>query len=173
MPDLVAMSFSTSPKGRALICNVMLFGGWPVLVSGSAADMAGDAKIVAAIDAVNSVSLTFDIRFFGALYSDIDKLQVELLTYGLIRRDWPAFILALRIRVVFKQFDSFNAVISAGMLESSAMDGNLSLRKCLIQNMCQCADSHPCDWIPAVHAGMTAFLYLCITTRAPAWEPGI
>ncbi len=27
--------------------------------------------------------------------------------------------------------------------------------------------SHPCDWIPAVHAGMTGLLHLRITARAP------
>ncbi|MFZ4699932.1 MAG: hypothetical protein ACOYMG_07745, partial [Candidatus Methylumidiphilus sp.] len=31
------------------------------------------------------------------------------------------------------------------------------------------ADSPPCDWIPAVHAGMTGFNHLCITTRSGAW----
>ncbi|MCX7111568.1 MAG: hypothetical protein NTX45_15865 [Proteobacteria bacterium] len=150
-----------------------MFADWPALVSGSAEATDGDAKIVAITDATNSTCFAWKSRFFGSLDSDIGKLQVEWLNRGLIRGIDLTLILALRIRVVFKQFDSFNAVISAGMLESSAMDGNLSLRKCLIQNMCQCADSHPCDWIPAVHAGMTAFLYLCITTRAPAWEPGI
>ena len=59
-----------------------------------------------------------------------------------------------------------NAVIPAGMQESSAMDGNLPLCKCLIQAMHKSADSHPCDWIPAVHAGMTGFDHLCITMRA-------
>jgi len=54
------------------------------------------------------------------------------------------------------------------------------LHKCLIQLSCQPLGSHPCDWIPAVHAGMTGFNHLCITTRvpafsrsqAPAWECG-
>jgi hypothetical protein len=63
-----------------------------------------------------------------------------------------------------------NAVIPAGMQESSAMDGNSPLCKCLIQGTRQPADSPPCDWIPAVHAGMTGFLHLCITMSAPAWE---
>jgi len=63
-----------------------------------------------------------------------------------------------------------NAVIPAGMQESSAMDGNLPLCKWLIQTMHKSADSHPCDWIPAVHAGMTGFDHLCITMSAPAWE---
>ena len=45
------------------------------------------------------------------------------------------------------------------------MDGNSPLCKCLIQGTHQPADSLPCDWIPAVHAGMTGFNYLCITTR--------
>ena len=35
--------------------------------------------------------------------------------------------------------------------------------------MCQPADSHPCGWIPAVHAEMTDFLYL-IVPKLPAWE---
>ena len=55
------------------------------------------------------------------------------------------------------------------------------LHKCLIQVSCQPLGSHPCDWIPAVHAGMTGFNHLCITTRAPAfsrsqapaWECGL
>ena len=51
------------------------------------------------------------------------------------------------------------------------MDGNSPLCKCLIQDTHQPADSPPCDWIPAVHAGMTGFNHLCITTRAGAWEP--
>jgi len=42
----------------------------------------------------------------------------------------------------------------------------------MIQSLCQSADSHPCDWIPAVHAGMTGFNHLRITMRAPAWECG-
>ena len=46
------------------------------------------------------------------------------------------------------------------------------LHKCLIQVSCQPLGSHPCDWIPAVHAGMTGLLHLCITARAPAWERG-
>jgi len=62
------------------------------------------------------------------------------------------------------------AVIPAGMPESSAMDGNSPLCKCLIQYTHQPADSPPCDWIPAVHAGMTGFNHLCITTRAGAWQ---
>ena len=53
----------------------------------------------------------------------------------------------------------------------SAMDGNSSLCRCLIQGINQPADSPSCDWIPAVHAGMTGFNPLCITTRAGAWEP--
>ena len=65
---------------------------------------------------------------------------------------------------------SRSAVIPAGMQESSAMDGNLSLSKCLIQAIYQPADSPPCDWIPAVHAGMTGFNHLCITMSAAAWE---
>ena len=48
-----------------------------------------------------------------------------------------------------------NAVIPAGMQESSAMDGNLPLCKWLIQAVHKSVASHPCDWIPAVHAGMT------------------
>ena len=40
------------------------------------------------------------------------------------------------------------------------------LHKCLIQVSCQPLDSHPCDWIPAVHAGMAGLLHLCITARA-------
>ena len=44
------------------------------------------------------------------------------------------------------------------------MDGNSSLCKCLIQGTRQPADSPPCDWIPAVHAGMTGFNHLYITT---------
>ena len=51
------------------------------------------------------------------------------------------------------------------------MDGNSPLCKCLIQDTHQPADSPPCDWIPAVHAGMTGFNHLCITMRAGAWEP--
>ena len=51
------------------------------------------------------------------------------------------------------------------------MDGNSSLCKCLIQGTHQPADSPPCDWIPAVHAGMTGFDHLCITMSAGAWEP--
>ena len=43
------------------------------------------------------------------------------------------------------------------------------LHKCLIQVSCQPLGSHPCDWIPAVHAGMTGLLHLCITTSAGAW----
>jgi len=50
------------------------------------------------------------------------------------------------------------------------MDGNSPLCKCLIQDAHQPADSPPCDWIPAVHAGMTGFSHLCITTSAGAWE---
>ena len=50
------------------------------------------------------------------------------------------------------------------------MDGNLPLCKWLIQAMHKSADSHPCDWIPAVHAGMTGCDHLCITTSAGAWE---
>ena len=60
-----------------------------------------------------------------------------------------------------------SAVIPAGMQESSAMDGNSPLCKCLIQGTHQPADSPPCDWIPAVHAGMTGFNHLCITASAP------
>jgi len=44
------------------------------------------------------------------------------------------------------------------------------LHKCLIQVSCQPLGSHPYDWIPAVHAGMTGLLHLCITARAGAWE---
>jgi len=51
------------------------------------------------------------------------------------------------------------------------MDGNSPLCKCLIQATHQPADSPPCDWIPAVHAGMTGFDHLCITMSAGAWEP--
>ncbi len=72
--------------------------------------------------------------------------------------------------VIHKSSQSKNTVIPAGMLKSSAMDGNSSLRKCLIYGMCQCAGSHPCDWIPAVHAGMTGFDYLRITMGARTWE---
>ena len=43
------------------------------------------------------------------------------------------------------------------------MDGNFPLRKCLIQGTHQLKDTPPCDWIPAVHAGMTSFDHLCIT----------
>jgi len=43
------------------------------------------------------------------------------------------------------------------------MDGNSPLCKCLIQCTHQPADLPPCDWIPAVHAGMTGFNHLCIT----------
>ena len=68
---------------------------------------------------------------------------------------------------------SRSAVIPAGMQESRAMDGNLPLCKFLIFGASKPADSPPCDWIPAVHAGMTGFDYLYITMRAPAWEPGI
>ena len=50
------------------------------------------------------------------------------------------------------------------------MDGNSTLCQCLIQDAHQPADSPPCDWIPAVHAGMTGFNHLCITMSAPAWE---
>ena len=66
------------------------------------------------------------------------------------------------------------------------MDGNSSLCKCLIQNTHQPADSLPCDWIPAVHAGMTVFLYLAgsqdlalvvihkwLKPVIPAWTAGI
>ena len=63
------------------------------------------------------------------------------------------------------------SVIPAGMQESRAMEGNSPLCKRLIQGTHQPADSPPCDWIPAVHAGMTGFNHLCITTRAGAWEP--
>ena len=73
--------------------------------------------------------------------------------------------------VIHKSRQTENAVIPAGMQESSAMDGNSPLCKCLIQDTHQPADSPPCDWIPAVHAGMTGFNHLCITTRAGAWEP--
>ena len=51
------------------------------------------------------------------------------------------------------------------------MDGNSPLCKCLIQGIHRPADSPPCDWIPAVHAGMTGFNHLCITMSASAWEP--
>jgi len=51
------------------------------------------------------------------------------------------------------------------------MDGNSPLCKCLIQATHQPADSPPCDWIPAVHAGMTGFDHLCITMSAGAWGP--
>jgi len=50
------------------------------------------------------------------------------------------------------------------------MDGNFLLRKFLSQGTHQPEDSPPCDWIPAVHAGMTNFDHLCITMSAPAWE---
>jgi len=40
------------------------------------------------------------------------------------------------------------------------MDGNSPLCKCLIQDTHQPADSPPCDWIPAVHAGMTGYVTL-------------
>jgi len=43
---------------------------------------------------------------------------------------------------------------------SSAMDGNMPLAPMLESG----ADSHPCDWIPAIHAGMTAFLSLAETS---------
>ena len=36
-----------------------------------------------------------------------------------------------------------------GLPESSAMDGNLSVRKCLIKHDWQILVSRPCDWIPA------------------------
>ena len=36
-----------------------------------------------------------------------------------------------------------------GLPESSAMDGNLSVRKCLIKHDRQILVSRPCDWIPA------------------------
>jgi hypothetical protein len=51
--------------------------------------------------------------------------------------------------------------------EIQAMDGNSPLCKCLIQCTRQPADSPPCDWIPAIHAGMTGFHHLCITMSAP------
>jgi len=73
--------------------------------------------------------------------------------------------------VIHKSRQTENAVIPAGMQESSAMDGNSPLCKCLIQDTHQPADSPPCDWIPAVHAGMTGFNDLCITMRVGAWEP--
>ena len=57
-------------------------------------------------------------------------------------------------------------VIPAGMQESRAMEGNSTLCKCLIQDAHQPADSPPCDWIPAVHAGMTGLQHLCITMSA-------
>ena len=68
---------------------------------------------------------------------------------------------------------SRSAVIPAGMQESSAMDGNSPLCKCLIHATHQPTDSPPCDWIPAVHAGMTGFNHLCIMMSAPAWETGL
>jgi hypothetical protein len=74
------------------------------------------------------------------------------------------------LKVVDKSRQAKSAVIPAGMQESSAMDGNLPLCKCLIQATGQPADSPPCDWIPAVHAGMTGFNHLCITVSAGAWE---
>ena len=36
-----------------------------------------------------------------------------------------------------------------GLPESSAMDGNLSVRNCLIKHDWQILVSRPCDWIPA------------------------
>ncbi len=45
-----------------------------------------------------------------------------------------------------------------------AMDGNLPMCKWLIQPMQKSANSHPCDWISAVHTGMTIFDHLYITT---------
>ena len=36
-----------------------------------------------------------------------------------------------------------------GLPESSAMDGNLSVHKCLIKHDWQILVSRPCDWIPA------------------------
>jgi len=51
--------------------------------------------------------------------------------------------------VIHKSRQTENAVIPAGMQESSAMDGNSPLCKCLIQDTRQPADSPPCDWIPA------------------------
>jgi hypothetical protein len=36
-----------------------------------------------------------------------------------------------------------------GLPESSAMDGNFSMRKCLIKYGWQVLVSHPRDWIPA------------------------
>ena len=77
---------------------------------------------------------------------------------------------------------SKNAVIPAepapvrdcrGMQESSAMDGNLPSCKWLIQRMHTSADSPPCDWIPAVHAGMTSLNTLCITMKTLTWERGL
>ena len=73
--------------------------------------------------------------------------------------------------VIHKSRQTGNAVIPAGMQESGAMDGNSPLCQCLIQDTHQPADSPPCDWIPAVHAGMTGLLHLCITARAGAWGP--
>ena len=86
-------------------------------------------------------------------------------TAGYSRSHAPALV------VIHKSRQTENAVIPAGMQESSAMDGNSPLCQCLIQDTHQPADSPPCDWIPAVHAGMTGFNHLCITTRAGAWEP--
>jgi hypothetical protein len=80
---------------------------------------------------------------------------------------------ALALVVIHKSRQAENAVIPAGMQESSAMDGNSPLCKCLIQATHQPADSPPCDWIPAVHAGMTGFNHLYITMSAPAQEPDI
>ncbi len=54
------------------------------------------------------------------------------------------------------------------VLSEAEGDGNSPLCKCLIQDAHQPADSPPCDWIPAVHAGMTGFNHLCITMRARA-----
>ena len=51
------------------------------------------------------------------------------------------------------------------MIRKSCMENTAvwPLCKWLIQAMQKSADSPPCDWIPAVHAGMTSFNHLCIT----------
>ena len=55
--------------------------------------------------------------------------------------------------------------------ESSAMVGNLPLCKWLIQEMHEFADSPTCDWIPAVHAGMTGFNHFRLVPKLLLQSP--
>ena len=56
-----------------------------------------------------------------------------------------------------------------GLAESSAMEGNLPVCMCFVWATCQPANSLPCDWVPAVHAGTTCY----IETNPPSFRHGL